>query len=237
MPPASKTAVTSRKAKLLRWLGSGLLLLAVIPIVQIWYVKNTDPKTTTVMWQRSMQHSDWPKEQIWTPLSDMPPELIWFSILSEDGRFFEHGGIDWEEVSNAMEASGTRGRGASTITMQAARSLFLWQGRSYVRKMLEVYYSWWMERILSKERILELYLNVLETGPGVYGMSAGAQYQFDKSLSSLTRSELALLVAILPNPIERAAYAPSPSVKAKQRWILKNSKKWKQPEELEPLYD
>lgn len=168
----------------------------------------------------------------------MPRDLIWFTLLSEDGRFFDHDGIDWKEMDQAIKASqaaGSSPRGASTISMQTARSLFLWQGRSYLRKVLEIYYTCWMEQLLSKERILELYLNVLETGPGVYGMAAGAQYQFDQPLEKLNRAQLALLVAILPNPIERAAYYPSRSVTSKQKWILKYSTRWQKPEALQQL--
>ncbi|MEM6884693.1 MAG: biosynthetic peptidoglycan transglycosylase [Verrucomicrobiota bacterium] len=232
MHQATKPDVKSRRRRVVRWLLVILILLALTPPVQVLYVRSKDPTTTTVIWQRSLQHSDWPREQEWTPLQDVPADLIWFAVLSEDGRFFEHDGVDWIEMNKAMEVSGTRGRGASTITMQTARSLFLWQGRSYIRKVLELYYTWWMELLLTKERILELYLNVLETGPGVYGMAAGSQYQFDKPLNQLNRSQLALLVAILPNPIQRAAHSPSPSVTAKQRWILKYSKQWQKPEEL-----
>ena len=233
MPPKNSSSAPRkpRKRRLLLGLLVFALVLALTPAVQVLHVRSNNP-TTTVMWQRSLQHSDWPREQQWTPLAGMPADLVWFTILSEDGRFFDHSGIDWIEMEQALEASGTSGRGASTITMQTARSLFLWQGRSYIRKVLEIYYTWWMERILSKERILELYLNVLETGPGVYGMAAGAQYQFDRPLKQLNRPQLALLVAILPNPIQRAAHSPSPSVSAKQRWILKYSTQWQKPEEL-----
>ncbi|MEM1157103.1 MAG: biosynthetic peptidoglycan transglycosylase [Verrucomicrobiota bacterium] len=233
MPQATKPAAKSRKHRALRWLLLILIPLALTAPVQVLYVRSNDPATTTVIWQRSLQHADWPCEQIWSPLQEMPAELIWFTVLSEDGRFFDHHGIDWIEMRKALEASGTGGRGASTITMQTARSLFLWQGRSYVRKVLEIYYTWWMERLLSKKRILELYLNVLETGPGVYGMAAGAAYHFNQPLSQLDRSQLALLVAILPNPIERVAHSPSSAVTAKQRWILKYATRWQKPEELE----
>lgn len=229
---ASKPAPPTHKFRILRWLTLGLLLLACIPPVQVLYVRSNNPDSTTVMWQRSLEHPDWPREQQWQTLPQLPQEIIWFAILSEDGRFFEHQGIDWTEMQQAIKS---RDRGASTITMQTARSLFLWQGRSYLRKLLEIYYTCWMELLLGKERILELYLNVLETGPGVYGMAAGAQYQFDRPLDQLTRSQLALLVAILPNPIQRAAYSPAPSVTAKQRWILKYSRQWQQPAELKSL--
>jgi len=219
----------------------GLLLAAILliltPPVQVLYVRSNNPTTTTVMWQRSLQYADWPRDQSWIPLNQLPAELLWFAILSEDGRFFDHSGIDWIEMEKALQTSGTKRRGASTITMQTARSLFLWQGRSYVRKGLEIYYTWWMEQLLSKGRILELYLNVVETGPGVYGMAAGAQYQFDQPLKKLNRSQLALLVAILPNPIQRVAHSPSPSVSAKQRWILKYSTRWQKPIELDKLKD
>jgi len=231
-----KTTRTSANWK--RLLGCIVLILMLLPALQVWIVRWFDPPLTTVMLQRAWQHPDWPREHTWTDLNQTPRELLWFIILSEDGRFFEHGGVDWKEFNNVLKRwreEGSPPRGASTITMQTARSLFLWQGRSYLRKALELYYSFWMELFLSKERILELYVNVVETGTGVYGMESGARYHFDRPLKKASRSQQARLVAILPNPLEWSARTPNSHVRSREQRILRNAQIWKQPEQLHRL--
>lgn len=213
-----------------------LLGLILFPAVQVCLVRWINPPLTTVMLQRAWQYPDWPREHVWIDLENVPGELLWFIILSEDGRFFEHRGVDWKEFNQVVEdwrQEGTPPRGASTITMQTARSLFLWQGRSYLRKALELYYSFWMELFLSKERILELYVNVVETGAGVFGMEAGARYHFDRSLEKTSRSQQARLVAILPSPLEWSARTPDPYVRSREQRILRNARKWKRPDQIE----
>ncbi len=190
------------------------------------------------MWQRSLQYPDWPREHRPVPLESLPRDLVWFVILSEDGRFFQHQGFDMIEAQKALSSArepGSKPRGASTITMQTARSLFLWQGRSHLRKALEIYYAFWMERLLNKRRILELYLNFMETGPGVYGMEAGAWHHFDQSTQALSKKEKAMLVAILPNPLNWSPRQPSPRVILRQKRILERAVRWRAPAELESL--
>ena len=145
-------------------------------------------------------------------------------LVAEDQRFFQHRGFDWREIDiarNEAEEKGKPARGASTITMQCARSLFLWQGRSWVRKGLEAYYTVLMEMILSKKRILELYANVIETGDGIYGMEAGSKYHFGVAARKLSREQSAILVALLPNPKGWNPKKPSPALLARQEMILK----------------
>lgn len=217
-----------------------LLCVLLIPALQVWMVRYLDPPVTTVMFQRAWQHPDWPREYLWQDLEAYPERLLWFVILSEDGRFFDHRGIDWKEMNRVVAAwqeAGTPPRGASTITMQTARSLFLWQGRSYVRKGLEIYYTFWLELLLDKRRILELYLNVIETAPGVYGLAAGAEYHYDRPLEKTTAHQQARLVAILPNPLEWSARSPSRTVKIREARILKNSKLWRRPSALSKIVE
>ncbi|MFH1090732.1 MAG: monofunctional biosynthetic peptidoglycan transglycosylase, partial [Pseudomonadota bacterium] len=123
-------------------------------------------------------------------------------LAAEDQRFYQHGGFDWVEVRQAVGQSvqGTGLRGASTISMQAARNLFLWPGRSWVRKGLEAYYTLLLEAFLPKNRILEIYLNVAELGPGLYGAPSGAWVYFGRPASRLSRDQAARLAAILPAP-------------------------------------
>ena len=140
--------------------------------------------------------------RIWVPLDRIPTDLIHFVWASEDQNFFDHHGFDWVQLRKTIAATppGKKVSGASTITMQCARSVFLWQGRSFLRKGLEAYYTVWMELLMSKRRILELYLNQIEWGPGIYGIGAAAHAHFGKPPSALTREQEAALAAILPNP-------------------------------------
>lgn len=144
------------------------------------------------------------------------------AIAAEDQRFLEHHGIDFVSLDRALEdyRDGDELRGASTITQQVAKNLFLWQGRSFVRKALEAYFALLIELTWSKQRILEVYLNVAEFGPGVFGVEAAAQRIFGVPASRLTAPQAALLAAVLPNPHRLSAARPSPYVRSRQEWVL-----------------
>ena len=153
-------------------------------------------------------------------LKNVPNDLIHYIWASEDQAFFEHQGFDLARVREAIaEAKDGEPRGVSTITMQCARSVFLWQGRSYLRKALEAYYTVWMELLMSKRRILELYLNHIELGPGIYGIGAAAHEHFGKAPDQLTRGEMIALAAILPNPLKWSPVRPSRTVLRKIRRV------------------
>jgi monofunctional biosynthetic peptidoglycan transglycosylase len=138
----------------------------------------------------------------WVPLEDISKNLQKAVIASEDGRFFEHSGFDFEAIQKAAVGNfkGKKLKGGSTITQQTAKNVFLWQGRSYIRKGLEVYYTFLIELIWGKERILEVYLNSIEMGDGIYGAQAATQYWYKRDCKSLTRMQAAGIAAILPNP-------------------------------------
>jgi monofunctional biosynthetic peptidoglycan transglycosylase len=149
------------------------------------------------------------------PLDAMTPSLPLTVLTAEDARFCRHIGVDWKEMSDAMERAEELGdiRGASTITQQTAKNLFLWGGRSFVRKALEFPLALWIDLILPKRRILEIYLNIAEWGPnGEFGAEAGSRRAFGKSARDLSAREAALMAAILPNPIRRSAGAPRAGV-------------------------
>ena len=155
----------------------------------------------------------------WLGWRQLPDDFLRGAWASEDARFFQHHGFDWREFHAAMavsERTGRPPRGTSTISMQCARSLFLWQGRSYVRKGLEAYYTFWMEALLSKRRILELYANVVELGDGVYGVGAAAERWFERPAGELTREECTALEAMLPAPRRWDPRRPSPRLQ--KRW-------------------
>ena len=138
----------------------------------------------------------------WTSLTAIAPALPQAVIASEDNLFCEHSGFDWKAIEEAVEdyQEGERPRGASTITMQTAKNLFLWPGRSLIRKGIEAWLTPQLELVWSKRRIMEVYLNIAEWGPGLYGAEAAARAYFDKPAADLSRREAALLAAVLPNP-------------------------------------
>jgi len=150
-----------------------------------------------------------PKNRYWTPSNRIPPEMKWAVILAEDSNFYRHEGFDVKAIKNAIKydlEKKSLKRGASTITQQTAKNLFLSREKTITRKVKEVYLAWRMEQELTKGRIVELYLNVVELGPMVYGIGHGSRYYFGKPASSLTPRECAFLAAMLPGP--RLAYNP-----------------------------
>lgn len=160
-------------------------------------------------------HSDWvPRESIspWMPLA---------VIAAEDQKFPVHWGFDVEAIESVLDKQSGRLRGASTLSQQTAKNLFLWDGRSWLRKGLEAGLTLGLEGVWSKRRILTVYLNIAEFGDGIYGVEAAAQHYFHKPASRLTLSEAALLAAVLPNPLRFRADAPSAYVRQRQAWIMR----------------
>jgi monofunctional biosynthetic peptidoglycan transglycosylase len=157
-----------------------------------------------------------PVTRTWVDLDAMAPALPRSVVAAEDAKFCTHHGVDWGSLREVIEDAqdGEVVRGGSTITQQLAKNLFLWPGRSMVRKGLEFPLAFWIDFVLPKKRVLELYLNVAELGPaGQFGAEAGAQYAFGRHASALTAQEAALLAAILPNPVTRSARRPGPGVR------------------------
>ena len=157
-----------------------------------------------------------PMSRQWVDFSAISPYLPRSVVAAEDAKFCSHHGIDWgalrEVIDDAEEGEVTRG--GSTITQQVAKNLFLWQGRSVVRKALEFPLALWIDLVLPKQRILEIYLNIAELGPaGQFGAQAGSLYAFGRPASALSPREAALLAAILPNPVKRSARNPGPGVR------------------------
>ena len=143
-------------------------------------------------------------------------------IASEDQNFLHHRGFDWSAIQRAIDydENGTKVRGASTLSQQTAKNLFLWPGRTWIRKGLEAYFTVLLETLWGKRRILETYLNIVEFGDGVYGVEAAAQRYFHKPAARMTSEDAAILAAVLPNPHRMKANAPSRYVRERQSWIL-----------------
>jgi monofunctional glycosyltransferase len=185
---------------------AGLLLLPYGLTPLYWVVR---PVSTPMLWR-------WVRgervERIWTGIESISPALPPAVLIAEDARFCQHAGVDWQGVQAAIEdAEDGEVRGASGVSQQVAKNLFLWPGRSYLRKALEVPLAYWIDFVLGKRRTLEIYLNIAEWGPtGEFGAEAGARRAFGRSARELSPHQAALLAAILPNPIRRSAARPGP---------------------------
>jgi monofunctional biosynthetic peptidoglycan transglycosylase len=196
--------------RVLRWLAAALVAVLLLPYFLTPLYRVVDPVSTLMLgrWVTGRR-----VERIPVPLDRVAPVLARSVIASEDGRFCVHHGVDlgelraaWEDADDLSEL-----RGGSTITQQTAKNLFLWGGRSFIRKGLELPLALWIDLVLPKRRIMEIYLNIAEWGPnGEFGIEAGSRYAFGKPASQVSAGEAALLAAMLPNPRRRSAKAPRP---------------------------
>ncbi|MGU3540113.1 monofunctional biosynthetic peptidoglycan transglycosylase [Methylobacterium sp. A54F] len=185
----------------------GLVLLVALALV---YSAVTPPSTLMLGRWLTLQ----PVDRRAVPLEAIAPSLVQAVIASEDQRFCAHRGVDWGALRDVVDDEEGPSRGASTITMQTAKNVFLWPGRSYLRKALEIPLALVIDALWGKRRVMEVYLNVAEWGEGVFGAEAAARHWFGKAARDLTRGEAALLAASLPNPIRRSAGRPSRGVRA-----------------------
>ncbi|MCF8428636.1 MAG: monofunctional biosynthetic peptidoglycan transglycosylase [Bacteroidia bacterium] len=167
-------------------------------------------------------------EHDWVPLEEISPKLQLAVVCSEDQNYLKHFGVDWGAIQKAMKENekGKRVRGGSTITQQTAKNVFLWQGRSYLRKGLELWFTLLIEVFWSKERIMEVYLNSIEMGNGIYGAEAAAQHWFHKSAKKLSKDEAAAIAAILPNPLRYKANPANGYISGRKAWIKQQMNFW-----------
>jgi monofunctional biosynthetic peptidoglycan transglycosylase len=193
--------------RLLKIVFATILVLWLVGLVLFRYV---NPPVTMTMLISSVERGQWVRYRP-VPLARVSPHLRRAVIASEDGRFCMHNGIDFDAVQDAVEDYGERGRlrGASTISMQVARNVFLWTGGGVLRKMLEAPLALSLDASWSKRHTLEIYLNIAEWGPGIFGAEAASQFYFSKPAASLSSAEAARLAAILPNPIRWNAARPT----------------------------
>ena len=201
------------------------------PLLMIVLYRSVDPPITPLMLIRLAQGEGLRHDSV--PLAQISPHLIASVIASEDNLFCRHSGFDTAAMQGEIDTwlAGDRPRGASTITMQTAKNILLWPGRDVLRKAVEAYLTPQLELLWSKRRILEVYLNVAEMGPGVYGAEAAARAYFKKPALSLSRREAALLAAVLPNPWARSVVRPGWLVSGKANRIMRRT------EQLGPLLD
>ena len=190
------------------WLWRLVLALLLLSIVWVAAYRFIPPPITATMIGDFFAGRGVAKD--WMSLARMDRDMVRAAIAAEDGKFCQHHGFDWDAISDAARrnASGGRIRGGSTISQQAAKNVFLWQGGGYARKGMEAYFTFLIEQLWGKRRIMEVYLNVAETGIGTYGANAGAQRYFGHDASALSATEAARIAAILPLPKKRGAIAP-----------------------------
>ena len=199
-----------------------------LPVFSLFSLDTENPKQTALIQQRIAEAKEKGKvlriNYRWVPLSKIPKHVRMAVLVAEDGAFFSHAGVDWHEVWESVETNLEEGRivrGGSTITQQLAKNLFLSTSKDPIRKLKELLITWMLEARLTKKRILELYLNIIEWGPGVFGIEAAAQRHFHKPAFQLTREEGARLAAVIPSPLRRRPTDDNDYVNNKAKLILK----------------
>lgn len=214
--------------KILKWalilfFGSSILSVALYRFIPVYVtplmiIRAVNPQGTEAQKdaERHWQHE-------WVGYDDISQWMPRAVVATEDGRFYRHHGFDFQEIQNAIDESreGKRNRGASTITQQTAKNVFLWPGHSWVRKGLEAYFTVLIELMWSKERIMEVYLNSIEMGAGIYGVEAASQHYFGCTAKELSKPRAALIALCLPSPLKRDPAHPSSYMRRRQRTIMR----------------
>ncbi len=214
--------------RILRWLTRGVAVFVVVTVALVVLLRFVPVPTTAFMIDRRLDarlagQSAFTLDYRWVPMTRIAPVAALAVVASEDQRFPTHRGFDFDSIANAWSErnAGKRVRGASTISQQVAKNLFLWSGRSWVRKGAEVYFTVLIETCWSKRRILEVYLNVAEFGDGVYGVEAASRRYFNKSASQLRAEEAARLVTVLPDPKRMKVNGGSRYVRSRSAWVAR----------------
>lgn len=214
--------------RFLKWIGVLLVVCFLLSVLEVALLRWVDPRftaTTALQWifYRAGYAEKGPR-MVWRPLEEVSPHIRKAVLAGEDQRFLSHAGFDFTEISEAVkDMASSRGfRGASTITMQTARTLFLWPARSLLRKVLEAYYTVLIEIFWGKDRILEIYLNTVDWGKGIMGIEAASWRYFHVSAAHLSRRQAALLAAILPSPHRWSPTQPGPQALQRQERILRD---------------
>lgn len=221
---AAKTRVSGALAglrdRIVRVLAIAIVVILAFPLLLILIYRFIDPPFSFHMLRMDLAGKIVRND--WVPLERISPHLIKAVVLSEDARFCSHWGVDWKSMEKAIEKAEKRGggpRGASTIPMQTAKNLFLWQTRSYVRKAIEIPLAYIMSGFWPKRRMLEIYLNIAEWAPGIFGAEAASRYHFGKGAIEIDQRQAAQMAAALPNPYKRNAGKPGPKTRRLVRKI------------------
>ncbi|MGC1630597.1 MAG: monofunctional biosynthetic peptidoglycan transglycosylase [Gelidibacter sp.] len=209
--------------KLFKFLFKLILWLLALPIIAVIIFKWVPVPATPLMVIRYFEQKETVWKHDWVSIHEISKNLQLAVICSEDQNFQKHNGFDMKAIEKALDYNqkGKKVRGASTISQQTAKNVFLWPHRSWLRKGLETYVTFLIELIWSKERIMEVYLNSIEMGNGIYGAEAASQYWFKKSASKLSKGEAAAIAAILPRPLKYRANPPTAYIANRKLWIMK----------------
>lgn len=207
--------------KIVRWVLSLFFASTILSVIAYRFIP---VYITPLMVIRCFQNGDFTIHHHWVPLESMSPHMPVAVMASEDSRFLLHHGFDFNAIGKAARhnISGGKKHGASTISQQTAKNVFLWPGRSWIRKGIEAYFTALIEVFWSKQRIMEVYLNSIEMGNNIYGVSACAEYNFGKTADGLSRGDCALIAATLPNPRKFSSKYPSAYMLKRQRQIMAN---------------
>jgi monofunctional glycosyltransferase len=223
--PSSKGNWRDIAIKIWQFLKKCLVIFLISSVLTTIAYRYIDPPVTPLMMIRSgeqlVKGQKFRMKHDWVDLENMTPFMPKAALAAEDQKFFEHSGFDFDAIWAAFERNqhSKKLRGGSTISQQTAKNVFLWPGRSWVRKGLEAYFTVLIELFWSKERILEVYLNVIEMGRGVYGAEAAAQHYYKKPCRKLSKMECASIASIFPLPLKWNPKVPSPALMKKQAWI------------------
>lgn len=214
--------------RIVRWIGWSVVIWVAASLAGVLFYKWVPVYYTPLMIIRGFEQKadgrEWTIHHQWVSLRYINPALQQAVVASEDNLFAEHNGFDVKQMEIALRESREQGkplRGASTITQQTARNVFLWQGGGWLRKGMEAWFTVLIELMWSKQRIMEVYLNSIEMGDGIYGAEAVAQMNFGKSARNLSRSECALVAATLPDPLHRDSANPTPQLLRRRQHVLK----------------
>ena len=232
MPRARKKSSKKKKQKtikirLVKIVFDLLLVFLAITVVPVLIYRVIDPPTTSLLWTRWVESGHEESRPVflqrWESLEKISPNLVRAVIAAEDQKFFYHSGFDWQAIETAIKTNLSTDRtvGASTISMQTARNVFLWQKRNWLRKSLEAWFTILIESLWTKERILEVYLNVIEWGDGLFGCEPASRHYFKHSSETLSPVEAALMASVLPSPRRWSVMNPQPHVYDRQSRILR----------------
>ena len=214
----SKTTLVKKLKNILKWIVALFFASTILAVVAYRFIP---VYFTPLMFIRCLQTGSLTMHHHWVPLDEMSPHMPVAVMASEDSRFLLHHGFDFDAIGKAAKRNTKGGKkyGASTISQQTAKNVFLWPGRSWVRKGFEVYFTALIEMMWSKQRIMEVYLNSIEMGNGIYGADAVAEYHFSKTAKDLSRAECALVAATLPNPRKMDSAHPTPYLRKRRSAI------------------
>lgn len=208
--------------KFFRFIGKCILAYFVGTLLLVFIWKFVPVPFTPYMVRVKVQEPSLNMQHHWVPMDEISPHVVYAVISSEDNRFMKHNGFEWEIIMKLLEdhANGDRRRGGSTISQQTAKNCFTLAYHNWFRKGVETYFTFLIEKIWGKERIMEVYLNSIEMGEGIFGVEAAAQAYWHKPASKLTKGEAALIAACLPSPRKYSAAHPGPYMQKRQRQIM-----------------